>query len=299
MRIILISNNRRFADPAEPYQHVAAGLRRIGHHVEIVARSLCWPLWQGSADAVIVWNGIKGAWGVICERSRRAGARVVVMERGFFDRMAHTQLDGRGFGHRASWAGSLDQPAPPEGPERFARAWGAAPVPPRPRRRGYVLVLGQVPHDAQLRDSEIHHVGPLVQAVENTTPREIDIRVRPHPLSSWRRPGDSRAALASGDLRATVAGARFAVTINSNAGNEALAWGCPVLAMGPSLYAMAGAAMQTSLSEMAASVRLMLDGWRAGRETAANYLHHLACRQWTCGELAEGTVLRRLLDDAA
>lgn len=299
MLIILISENRRFVDPAEPYRHVAAGLRRIGHHVEVVAKSLSWPLWRGAADLVIVWNGINGAWGVIAGRSREAGTNVMVMERGFFGRMAHTQLDMQGFNHCASWAAGLAGPAPADGPERFATAWGAAAVTPQPRHGGYVLVLGQVPDDSQLHHSEIHHCGPLVQAVENATPREIDIRVRPHPLARWRRIADGRATVAAGDLRTAIAGARFVVTINSNAGNEALAWGCPVLALGPSLYGIAGAAMQTSLAHMAASVRMMLDGWRPSREMTANYLHHLACRQWTCDELAEGTILRSLLDDAA
>ena len=81
------------------------------------------------------------------------------MERGFFDRMAHTQLDWCGFGHRTSWASRLARPAPAGGAERFRRVWGDAPTPMRSRDDGYILVLGQVSGDAQLRDSEIHHTG--------------------------------------------------------------------------------------------------------------------------------------------
>ncbi len=219
------------------------------------------------------------------------------MERGFFDRMAHTQLDWCGFGHRTSWASRPARPAPAGGAERFRRVWGDAPTPMRSRDDGYILVLGQVSGDAQLRDSEIHHTGPLVQAVENATPRDIDIRIRPHPLTKWDRPADARATVIKGDLRSAIAGARFVVTINSNAGNEALAWGCPVMCLGPSLYGIAGVAMQTKLVDLPASVRMMLDGWRPPRDMTANVLHHLASRQWSCDELARGDVLKRRLDE--
>ena len=102
MRIILIADNRQFADRAEPYRHVAAGLRTLGHDVEVVAKKPGWPLWQGRADVAVVWNGVKGPCGAIADRARQGGTKVLVMERGFFDRMAHTQVDFRGFGHRAS-----------------------------------------------------------------------------------------------------------------------------------------------------------------------------------------------------
>ena len=297
MRIILIANNRQFADPAEPYRHVAAGLRTLGHDVEVVVPRPDWPLWQGRADVTVVWNGVKGVCGLIADRARQGGAKVLVMERGFFDRMAHTQVDFRGFGHRASWASRLAGPAPPDGAERFRQVWGAEPTPMQSRDDGYILILGQVSRDAQLRDSEIHHVGPLIQAVQDAAPPSVEIRIRPHPLARRACPSDGRAAVIEGGLRAALAGARFAVTINSNAGNEALAWGCPVLCFGPSLYGMAGVALQTHLVDMPASIRLMLDGWRPPRDMTANTLAHLACRQWSCDELAEGTILKRLLDD--
>ncbi|MBL7133524.1 MAG: hypothetical protein ISS78_05450 [Phycisphaerae bacterium] len=296
MRIVVIASNRRFADPAEPHRYVADGLQRIGHDVEVVSTHLAWPVWKGDADLVVLWNGVKGICGTMARRARQAGAKVLVMERGFFDRMAHTQLDHQGFNHRASWAARLVRPAPPEGPERFRRLWGGEPTPVRPRESGYVLVLGQVTGDSQLDDSEIHHAGPLVRAVEDATPRDIDIRVRPHPLAR-PRPADSRAELIDGELADAVGGARFVVTINSNAANEALVWGCPVMALGPSLYGIAGVALQTHLADMAVAIRMMLDGWRPPREMTTNYLHHLACRQWSCNELAEGTVLQRLLAD--
>jgi len=296
MRIVVIADNRRYADRGDPHRHVADGLQKIGHHVELVSPHLAWPIWKGDAELVIIWNGVKGAQGLIADRARQAGAKVLVMERGFFDRKAYTQVDHQGFNHRASWATTLAGPAPPHGRERFECVWGCEPTPMRARDSGYVLVLGQVTGDAQLHDSEIHHVGPLVQAVEDATPQGIDIRVRPHPHSRWTRPADSRARPIGEDLASALAGARFAVTINSNAGNEALAWGCPLIALGPSLYGIAGVALQTHLADMSDAVETMLDGWRPPKEMTTTYLHHLACRQWSCTELTDRTVLQTLLD---
>jgi capsule polysaccharide modification protein KpsS len=87
------------------------------------------------------------------------------------------------------------------------------------------------------------------------------------------------------------------LTVNSNAGNEALAMGCPVLCVGPALYAMAGVAMLTHLVNLAGRIAWMRD-CRFDEAAVKNYLYHLACRQWTGEELAEGTALKGLLDAA-
>ncbi|MCY2930398.1 MAG: hypothetical protein NTV86_13040, partial [Planctomycetota bacterium] len=63
------------------------------------------------------------------------------------------------------------------------------------------------------------------------------------------------------------------------------------------LYAMAGAAMQTHLYNLAGRIAWMRE-CRFDQAAVRNYLHHLACRQWTCEELAEGTVLKGLIDAA-
>jgi len=102
-----------------------------------------------------------------------------------------------------------------------------------------------------------------------------------------------------GTLREAVDGAAFAVTVNSNSGNEALAWGCCVLSLGPSLYALAGAACRTGLAGLEHALEAMADGWTPEPATVTNYLYWLACRQWSRDELAHGDVLRRLLDAVA
>lgn len=298
MRIAVVCDNRRWKGPSEPFRPVAEGLRRLGHAVQPVAPGDDWPLVAVRPDAMFLWNGVHGRWGLIAERCRRDGIRTFIMERGFFDRFRCTQIDGRGFNHTASWAADLRQPAPPEGPQRFARVWGRKPRRIRRTKSRRVLVLCQVPADAQLRDSELHHPGPFVQAVEDAAPPGVEIRVRAHPLSAWSCGTSRRSRMTQAALGKALADAAFAVTINSNAGNEALARGCPLLCLGPALYAIAGVAMQTKLCRLADLMQLMLDGWRPAQGDVENYLYQLACRQWSSQELARGDVLERLLAEA-
>ena len=181
---------------------------------------------------------------------------------------------------------------------RFRRAFARLPKPLKSAktRKGYILVLLQVPGDSQMRDSEIASPGPLVRAVEAAAGAGCDIRIRPHPLHEWGFEAGSRARTMGGPLKEAVDGAAFCVTINSTAGVESLALGCPVLCLGPALYATAGVALQTSIVDMPAATVKMAAGWRPTTKAVHNFLYHLACRQWTFDEIAEGTVLRRLLE---
>jgi len=253
-----------------------------------------WPLWNELPDAAFVWNGVHGQWGQLTERLGREGVRTFIMERGFFDRFNYTQIDGAGFNHTASWASRLTGPAPADAQARFVGAWGRQPARMR-SRKGYALILLQVPGDAQLCDSEIRHAAPLVSAVEDASPSCLDIRVRCHPWRSWSCPPGGRAQVIGGTLADAVAGARFAVTINSGAANEALAWGCPVLCLGPALAVMAGVARQTSLADLPAAIADMSDGWKPADKDTWNFLYWLARRQWSVRELAEGKVLDQFI----
>lgn len=295
--VLLVVDNRQWRAADSPFQAIRRGLHRLGHRTE-VAPPADGPLCDRTPKAVLIWNGVHGRRAGIVARYREAGARVLILERGFFDRNRYTQIDPAGFNHTASWAASLAQPAPDAGAERFRQAWGADPEPVR-RRNGYALILLQCPGDAQVADSPLRYPSQLVRAVESAAPQGLALRVRAHPIFRWHRRRPGRARMIEGTLADAVAGAAFCVTINSNAGNEALARGRPVLALGPSLYARAGAAMRTGLAGLDHALDAMADGWTPEPHVVGNYLHHLACRQWTAAELAEGTVLQDLLDEPA
>ena len=275
-------------------QAVFAGLKAAGHTVReaiprgVDATNLDW------CDCGFIWNGRHGHRGIVAEKHREADKPLFIMERGFFDRMNHTQIADGGFNHTAPWARTLDEPAPIEGKARFQAVHGEI-LPTKARDDGYVLILGQTAGDSQLKDSEIHHPKLLIGAVEDALPRDVPVRFRPHPLYPWR--GNEHVQRDDGTLREAIDGARFAVTINSNAGNEALAWGCPVLCLGPALYAMAGAALQTTLAKLGRRLECMLGGWHPPQSLIENTLHHLACRQYGLDELRRGERLRRIMEN--
>ena len=294
---LLVTNAdwRREKTEGGPHRAVKIGLERLGYEVRVEAPSSR-PGVVGHVDAGFIWNGCQGFRSETVRAFRNVGKPCYVLERGFFNRMKHTQIDPLGFNHTAGWSGCLRGPAPPEGAERFRAVWGAEPRTPTPRRDGAVLVLLQVAGDSQLRDSELRHPGPLVRAVEDALPESIPIRVRAHPMSDWSCGAWGRARMLTGTLADAVTDARFCVTINSNAGNEALAWGCPVLALGPSLYGTAGVAKETKLADLQRDLQAMIDGWRPGRARLTNYLYWLACRQWSVDEIAAGECLRKVMN---
>jgi len=306
-RAVLVAPNRRWADAAAPYRALAAGLRACGLRVDVVAQGP-WSPGEPDADVALVWNGAKAVGRRLVQKFRAIGRAVIIMEHGFFDRGNYTQLDHAGFNHTASWRRLLTTPAPAGGAARLRKVW-----PHRLRavsaRGGYVLVLGQVTGDAQLADSEVRGSRPLLDAVTAAVPAGVQVRFRAHPKAprpyysaKSRRAGTKHesdlpasAVAAEGTLAEAVAGAAFVVTINSNAGNEALAAGCPVLCLGPALYAMAGVARQTTVADMPAAIRDMLAGWTPESAAVRNYLRWLACRQWSRAELADGDALGPIL----
>ena len=298
MRAAIICTNKTWTDTRSPIRAVAVGLERLGCDVAPIAIG-DWPIFSRLPDVAFIWNGVHGRRGSIAADLRKRGVPVMVMERGFFDRMNHTQIDHAGFNHTASWAVDIAGPAPVDGVSRFARLIETIgpPRPVRPRSSGHILILGQVAGDAQLRDSEIRRAEDLVRAVEKAACADVELRFRPHPMDSWR---SGRTVTLDGELNDAIDAARFAITINSNSANDALLRGCPVLCLGPALQGIAGAAIQTSLAGLQRNIKLMLAGWRPDQRRVLSYLHWLAARQWTIDELsgAGGGVLARLLSSA-
>jgi len=301
MRAAIICTNETWTDTRSPIRAVAAGLESLGREVAPTAIG-DWPIFSTLPDVAFIWNGVHGRRGPIAGKLRKCGVPVMVMERGFLDRLNHTQIDHAGFNHTASWAVDIAGPAPVDGVARFARLIETIgpPRPASPRSSGHILILGQVPGDAQLCDSEIHHAENLVRLVENAAGADVELRFRPHPLDTWRTCRGERTTTLDGELGDAIDAARFAITINSNSANDALLRGCPVLCLGPALYGIAGVAIQTSLAGLQRNIELMLDGWRPDSRRVGSYLHWLAARQWTIDELSDagGGVLARLLSAA-
>jgi hypothetical protein len=316
--LLVFGRSPKDEGPDRPYQALAAAGEKLGYRSQIV----CWSdppdktmarLTDPPAVAVC-WNGLKGKHADNATSAASMGATVIRLEHGFYDRNSHFQADHAGFLHRASWRTRLREPAPPGSAERLARFVPQGIRPQRLSRQGVVLVVGQVPGDSQMIDSEIAGPLPLQRAVKGSLPAGVKAVFRPHPqcgnrpfekpilpLADDDKAGESAAYKRhkhGAGLAAALEQARFVVTINSNAIVEALIAGVPVLALGPSLAIDAGAALGTSLAGLPEAMRKMADGWRAPDAAVANYLRWLAARQWSVGEFADPAVLAMLLADA-
>ena len=283
----------QWEDETQPFRAIAEGLTALGCYVDIPLHNNTPDLTR--ADMMVQWNGRKGAFLGWTQEARRHNLPILHVEHGFFDRRAYTQVDTQGILHWASWAKDFDRPSPVDGARRLAEVW---PTPLRlfGKRNGYVLVIGQVSGDSQMDDCEIKLSTPLEKMVARSVNGTRAV-FRAHPRMRMRV-GKYLPTCEAASLEEAVDGAKFAVMINSNSGNECLALGCPVMCIGPALYANAGVALQTSSSNFQRSLQQMLDGWRPDAERVQNYLEWLACRQWNQTEFREGDVLARLVREA-
>lgn len=302
----------KFDAPGSLFTDVGKGLEKLGYQVEMLALDTrAMASCREIPEVIVAWNGLRESAETIITEARRLGARTLLMEMGFWQRNKYTQIDHRGTQHRASWAQKLRTPAPPEGAERLAKFYPDGIKPVRARKGGYILIIGQVALDTQLSDSEIQGPLPLQRAVKGAIPAGMEVFFRPHPQCSnvlvpankqifpvLGTPADAaayRTTKGGPGLIESLERARFCITINSTAGNEILAAGIPVLALGPSLYNIAGVARPATIKTLTADVRAMLDGWCPDQDAVENYLRWLACRQFNPDEFAEGSALRGVL----
>ena len=305
-----------YTNPRQYMHSVAAGLEAIGYSVTRVQNVDSLKAMLRKPQIVAGWNGIRDArwW----DYAGQIGAVRLACEHGFWERELRFQCDSLGFLHRSSLAERLrrgEQP-PDDAAARFANCGCGAVQPMRSRSAGYALILGQVDGDTQLVDSEVPGHAPLLRQLTRHMPHGIDLVYRPHPLmaarqatvsSRWPRisvarnanPDDERrdycAHKTGTTLADAIAGARFCISINSNALVEATAAGVPCMAFGPSLGIDAGVYRHATLATITAACRDMLDGWAPPQRAVDRYLQWLACYQYTREETASGEALVPIL----
>jgi hypothetical protein len=289
-----------------PLGALAEGLRKIGYNAVITAnpKDHIGPI---RPALMCMWNGRREGWPTLAERH---SIPRLVLEHGFFDRRRWAQVDGKNILDKATWAQRITEPPPSRGKDVIERL-GLAPKPVRARRRGYVLVLGQVNGDSQLEDSPIAGTAPLLRYMGRRMPNGIPAIFRPHPLDktpdkdhrrSWPSvvihrcdPSQYAKDLQSTTLQDDLDGARFCVAINSNALVEATLAGVPCMAFGPSLGLMAGAYYQCSVDTLTSDLSAMLSGWEPDPEAVDRYLLWLAANQWNSQDFLDAATLRGLL----
>ena len=281
-------------DAWQPFPAIAEGLHRLGWTVDVMP--LGEPDLAAFADLVVVWNGRKGLYLEAADQARTAGVPVLYVEHGFLgDRKQRVQVNAGGSLHWATWATPeyLMSPAPARAFDRLANVVPAG-VQPTTQRYGYVLGLGQIDGDSQLDDSDVQCAADFERILARSGAEPLVWR--DHPLAKPRSMHARYAPRVDGQtLRQQTDAARVAVMINSNSGNECLAWGCPVVAMGPALYLAAGLATPWTQQTITAAIDSPA---RPDPERVRNYLAHLADRQYSHADLSAGPALARVLQEA-
>ncbi len=164
---------------------------------------------------------IVACWGWrIGEPLRAQGKRVLVMERGYIDRMRWCSLGWNGLNGRAErhWVTVKGR-----GSAFYSRV-----RPWKPEGR-YVLIIGQVSGDAAVKHFVLSEW--YAECVRECARFGLPIKFRPHPVAVSFGQTDRVAGAETifGDLQQALSGAAAVVTLNSNTGVDALLAGKPTI----------------------------------------------------------------------
>lgn len=295
-----------------PWLDISEGMAEMGYSTENVNANES-PHFL--PDVAFIWNGLKGHFEKAAQRTRDMDGDVIFLEHGFFDRQHYCQADRAGILHRASWVRHLKEPAPACGAERLDKFYPDG-LKPFCCDGKYILIVGQVPGDTQMLDSEIKGPVPLQRVLWRAIPDGVKCYFRPHPMCSNVKPNkhhrnfprletqsnevsDYVASKGGIGLKDALKDAMFIITVNSNAITEAIAAGVPALAFGPSTAIAAGVAKQTTVATVADDIKMMLRGWHPEQAVARNYMEWLAARQWTKEEFKRPELLEALIEGRA
>lgn len=257
MRVVVCSHSRA-AHHQRAAKAFAAGLARHGVEHKVVVGDAGQP-----ADLYVVWGHRRGQ---IFDRQKREGRHYLVMERGYFrDRFAYTSLGYDGLNGRADFC-NADVPG-----DRWEKH-GVPLAPWRNPRRGYVLLLGQVYGDASL--AGVHYANWLRHVSAQLRAMGREVVFRPHPLAPSSRV--ERVQVVGGTLAEAFAGARCALTYNSNSGVDAVLAGVPLITTDRGSMAW----------DVAAHSLLQVDDPPTPDREA--WAHRLAYCQWTEAEITSG-----------
>jgi hypothetical protein len=166
------------------------------------------------ADCSVVWG-----WRHASIKKARHHP-VLVMERGYIDRFNWVSLGWNGLNNKATrppaqdWGQRYDDNFEP----LVYHPWRVGPR----FEGGYALLLGQVIGDASL--AGIVYPQWLVSTARRMKVLGYDVRFRPHPKCQSLKCG---FPVVTGTLEEALAGARFAVTYNSNSAVDAVFQGVP------------------------------------------------------------------------
>jgi hypothetical protein len=303
-----------YSNPEHAFGCIREGLERLGFRIERKLPLEDSPIMR-DPELIICWNG-KRPNNTFADLARENHIPCLYMEHGFFQRREFTQADPKGILHWSTWADHMAEEPPAAAYDRLAfhyPEWDQIDFRPRD---GYILILGQVPGDSQMMNSEYDAPPAMLQQISRRLPGKWEAVFRPHPFAPPLDPSTRRlysnitlretrdTVLYSKDMQASkslaedLAGAKFCIAINSNALVEATARGIPCLAFGPALGINAGVYRQTNTRNLGRDMQAMMDGWHPDPERAKAFLAWLAWIQYSRAELADPEVVRCLCQRA-
>jgi hypothetical protein len=207
----------------------ADGLRSVGldavwtYHHDFMAHA---------CDAVAIY-GLRGSGGDILSYFAKRGVPVVVLDHGYMKRV-NVEADLRTGYLQVSMGGLGWTPATAPSTDRFD-ALGVTPRQRTPRSLRRAVIMGQVPFDASHRLSAEQLTARYEAIAAELAAAGIpEIAFRGHPLGHGVCPRIQADGIRS--LADALAGADLVVSLNSNAGLDAILDGCPAATCMPSHY---------------------------------------------------------------
>jgi len=256
----------------EPLQSVSLGLQRLG----VSTRAVTHGEWRASdeADLVVIY-GLR-AWGRdILDHYDGQGVAVVVVDLGYLDR-AHTAADLAN-GYLYVGVGGLGVIADPGHDGVRAARLTAKPSEPKTGPIRNAIILGHVAYDASHRMSPADLMSTyagMERALRFCGIPEVHFRA--HPLGRDYTPNIKQAF--GGAIDDVLPWYDLAVTVNSNAGLDALLAGLPVAITKPCHYQSLAYPMACDLSKVRAP----------GADQVAALIRRLSYSQWLLSEIADG-----------
>lgn len=261
-----------------PLSAWADGLRSFGVEPFMVDHRE-WRRADAGADAVAIY-GLRAHARDILDHYKAIGAPVVVIDHGYMKRVQTAANMATGyFQIGVGKLGWLPKDAP--GDRLAALGIKAKARPPRPIRRA--VIMGQVGFDASHRRTPDQLVACYERlAVELIEAGAKSVAYRGHPLGPDVRPRLTLDGLS--DLDDAIERADLVVSLNSNAGLDAIIAGCPAVTLMDSHYDALAYRWPVRVA--------LIEPPPVERVTA--HLERLAYAQWTAEEMRQGLPHRYL-----
>ena len=219
----------------------------------------------------------------IINEHRKRKKSVIIIEKGFVDRDRYFAVGLNGLNGQADFR-NRGMP-----PDRAAKS-GFALQPLRETGR-HILVIGQIPWDANVQDSD-HSAwcrGAVDYMLGNTDDRIVIFR--PHPLA----PADldygirtkGRLRVSTGSLANDLRNCHAVITFSSNTGVDAMVAGIPVIAS--SEMSMVWNAARHNFAEACD------DGFCFSKTQRLKWWNDINYAQWNLDEIADGDAWRHLM----